>query len=418
MSSQNQKSAPSKAFLEAMEVSGQPLSIANMVRASSSPTLNSSLKLEGHGKTLFLPPYLQEGSDSKDFDELIDSQTPVQKTLGPCPFLPSVWDPERRELIRKYAGIYGQDFNKRQKELLTPFEEQVNEGAFQLCLRDPTLLVRREELFVLAKRAVKEGGYTYYHGYSKSKDIDNTIATTGQKRARPNDSTHLQIAPPKLIITSGLPDDMPKKLSGRMRQEKMNELERLISSNKAQQAAKLIELEQAQQLCNFSSAFSIQLEVESLGNACQQLQTSYAALKRKQRRSDRYYNLKAREEKAVNGGQLDGNQKTLTSDLSPSTLVINDEELGQGDSSYLRKDLSSGGDDTSKATNRPTVTATVIPRSQGGCSSMPVVTSTPESSPEGNNHEVQDLVKNVSHATDEVNSLMIREFQKQLVWDM
>ena len=40
-----------------------------------------------------------------------------------------------------------------------------------------------------------------------------------------------------------------------------------------------------------------------------------------------------------------------------------------------------------------------------------------EGGSEGDDREVQDLVKNVSHATDEVNSLMIREFQKQLVWD-
>lgn len=153
-------------------------------RSKSCDSSNNSSTSSSSSKTLYLPPYLQDNSDSRNFDELIDNQTPVQKTLGPCPFIPSMWDSERKDLIRKYASIYGKNFNRRQKEILTPFEEQVNEGAFQLCLRDPTLLVRREELFVLAKRAVKEGGYTYYHGFSKGKDSDNTIATTGQKRVR------------------------------------------------------------------------------------------------------------------------------------------------------------------------------------------------------------------------------------------
>ena len=78
-----------------------------------------------------------------------------------------------------------------------------------------------------------------------------TIAMTGQKRLRPKSSTsHFDIPAAKMLITaSDLVDDVPKKMSGRMRQERMSELEKLIAANKAQQEAKLVELEQAQQLC-------------------------------------------------------------------------------------------------------------------------------------------------------------------------
>lgn len=349
----------------------------------------------GKSKTLFLPPYLQENSEGQNFEELIDDQTPVQKTLGPSPFQPSMWGAGRKELIRKYATIYGKNFNRRQKELLTPFEEQVNEGAYQLCLRDPTLLVRREELFILSKRAVKEGGYTYYHGFPKNKEIENTIATTGQKRLRPRSGSHFDVPAAKMLVTSELVEDVPKKMSGRMRQERMAELEKMIASNKTQQEAKLVELEKAQQLCNFSAAFSIQLEVESLGNACQTLQTSYATLKRKQRRSDRYYTMKERE----------------TDDSEPS----------KGEDSPTNSITTTPTQTVAKQTSnkRTGVTATIIPVSQ--CPGAQVVrqpSNFDDSPPEGEDSEVQDLVKNVSHATDEVNSLMIREFQKQLAWDL
>ncbi len=434
--------APNKAFLEAMKKADESFSSPGSVSRPPSGIIALSGQTDDKLKNPLLPSYLQENSsDSGDLSELIDDQTPVQKTLGPCPFQPSMWDPERRELIRKYAIIYGKNFNKRQKELLTPFEEQVNEGAFQLCLRDPTLLVRREELFILAKRAIKEGGYTYYHGYGKGKDLETTtLATTGQKRPHPRESIHLGIPAPKMIITSELVDEMPKKMSGRMRQERMNELEKMIVANKTQQAAKLVELEQAQQLCNFSSAFSIQLEVESLGNACQQLQTSYAALKRKQRRSDRYFTLKEREAMAegnemFNGGKARQQHSASSQEgVSPTNALYEDDYQQDTDSSISRQQSMRKSfklkDSSKKPQPQASVTAMVIPgisSSQGNTTTTPTqagrVVTTPittplmEGSSEGEDREVQDLVKNVSHATDEVNSLMIREFQKQLVWD-
>ena len=447
---------PNKEFLDAMEKAGQGF---GAIQGENTNTSSSD-------PVLFLPPYLQSNSESKDFKDLIDEQTPIQKTLGPCPLQPGMWDPERKELIRKYASVYGKNFSKRQKEVLTPFEEQVNEGAYQLCLRDPTLLVRREELFLLAKRAVKEGA-RYYH--SLGKDLDGTLATTGQKRPHPTlthardaSTSHLGLPSPKILITSDLVGAIiPKKMSGRMRQERMAELERMIAVNKTQQAAKLVELEQAQQLCNFSMAFSIQLEVESLGNACQQLQTSYAALKRKQRRSDRYYTIKERD-----------NEQTSSSAIPVSVSAESERERGGVEGINMSQSLHAAASaaatqkrtglfrqasgvrvsnqnttssdtsrKTSSANSRPTVTAMVIPKSPLTPSLAPNSTSSPAPTPtttisapqqlgvpmsgglssldsSGEDTEVQDLVKNVSHATDEVNSIMIREFQKQLVWDL
>ena len=91
----------------------------------------------------------------------------TQSQLGPPPFSHSVWDRKRAELICKSSTIHGGYKAKRRHLPLTTHEEGVNEAAFQLCLRDPTLLVRRDELFLLARRAVKKRGYMGGHGDQK-----------------------------------------------------------------------------------------------------------------------------------------------------------------------------------------------------------------------------------------------------------
>ena len=431
-----QAQGPSKAFLEAMEACGHTHTPEkDLLRHSPSLPVNISMdhssggSIKGSGggervtcKTIFLPSYLKEDSLERSFSKLVDEHTPVQKALCSPPFLPNMWDPARKEMVRKYSCIYGKNINRRQKGLLSPFEEQVNEGAYQLCLRDPTLLIRREELFSLAKKALREGGF-YSHGYMKGKDLENTIATTGQKRSREeerdggeqNHSRGLSISNPKNVQSAT--DELPKKLSGRMRQEKMVDLERLIVTNKGQQAAKLVELEKAQQLGHFSSAFSIQLEVEALGTACQKLQSALASLKRKQRRSERYYTLKARE-----GVRMDGEQ--LSSDLADGKSIhyldpdlCDDGETCQG-AEYEKYEMENKKVriEHSPVSGR-SVTARVLPKLIGATPTSQSQSSTC-STPESNDQEVRDLVKNVSNATDEVNSLMIREFQKQLEWDL
>lgn len=54
----------------------------------------------------------------------------------------------------------------------------VNEAAFQLCKLVPSLLVRRDELFPMARRVVKDAGYPYSKGHSRSQctlKLDDSI---------------------------------------------------------------------------------------------------------------------------------------------------------------------------------------------------------------------------------------------------
>ena len=265
---------------------------SNAVNVQSEPHSGSAAMMpqaqREADRKLFLPPYLQPNSDCRSFDDLIDDLTPVQKTLGPCPFSPNIWDAQRADLIRKYAAIYGQNASKRKNGQLNAFEENVNEAANQLCLRDPTLLVRREELFTLARRALKEGGYAFYHGFSHGKECKNSLVSVvavPQKR-QPDDHDHeceeQHTKEPYLSLSE----------RKKRRIDRITALEILISTNKSEQSLKLAALEKAQQSNDFSTAYHIQMEIESLGSRCMTLQTEYSSLKKKHHRSERYFKRK------------------------------------------------------------------------------------------------------------------------------
>ena len=405
-----------------------------------------------------LPPYLLPGSECRTFDDLVDEKTPIQKALGPSPFSPSIWDPNRRELIRKYSAIYGKNTgDRRQKDTLSEFEMQVNEAAFQLCLRDPTLLVRREELFTLSKRAVKEGGYVYYHGISKTKQSLNSVSSPvigSHKHPRSTDGNPLEEsgAPPAKMMLLKTALNIPTKLSVKRRLEHMQELESLITENKSQQAVKLAALESAQQNGDFSTAYSIQLDVESLGMTCEQLQTAYSTLKKRQYRSVRYFKNKKKEEEerdmssassaggdelpvAVAGSGLatapsssyaisgttdstEGPVQLIDTSMlfsSPSVSQVRTTTLSSSSSPLKlnRNSPSKGGAlsaTSTSARSSPTVTATVIPSTstqEQFDTRTHTVTVTIPSQEDASESAVRNLVENVSHATDEVNSLMM-----------
>ena len=454
---------PSRSLLEALSVSeakyGPPKIVLQQPGASRAKAS--------------LPPYLMPNSECRTFDDLVDDRTPIQKALGPPPFSPNIWDSDRRELIRRYSAIYGKNGgDRRQKEVFSDFEIHINEAAFQLCLRDPTLLVRREELYILAKRAVKEGGYAYYHGFSKTKESLNSLTSGSssndvltnssdspsgaQKHPRSvdTDSDEVNMPPTKLIsLKTAL--NIPSKLSVKRRLEHMQELENLIAENKSQQAVKLAALERAQQNGDFSTAYSIQLDVESLGMTCEQLQTAYTTLKKRQYRSVRYFKKKQDKETtssdsmdattetssaaapnttyAITGTTADGPVQLIDANIlfsSPSITspMVRPISAGAGGSSSApklshRSHTTKGASSRNSARPSSKVTATVIPsttsqhQQQQFDTRTHTVTVTVPSHDDSSDPEVRNLVENVSHATDEVNSLMIRELNKQLTWE-
>lgn len=221
-----------------------------------------------------LPAYLHPKSNTSDFSELVDESTPIQMQLGVCPVLPQMWDPKRIELIHKAAAIYGQRSTQRKTAELTSHEMNVNEAAAQLCLRDPTLLARRDELFILSRRAVREGGFSYVHGFSRSKQAAANNDAGADRREEEGGSSQTTVR--------------------ERRKQRLEELERLIGKNKEEQKAKIAALERAHAIRDFSHAYQLQTEVEALGNVCLTLETEYTQLKRRQKRSDRYFENKAK----------------------------------------------------------------------------------------------------------------------------
>lgn len=462
-----QQGQPSRALLEALNAS----------EAKYGPPKMNMQHMDSNRPKASLPPYLLPDSGCKTFDDLVDEKTPIQNALGPPPFLPSVWDTDRRELIRKYSAIYGKSSSdRRQKEDLSEFEMHINEAALQLCLRDPTLLARREELYILSRRAVKAGGYAYYHGFSKTKEslnsINSSVASAGQKHPRSTEtnSSEEPNMPPAKLVSLKTALNIPSKLSVKRRLEHMQELENLIAENKSQQAVKLAALERAQQNGDFSTAYSIQLDVESLGMTCEQLQTAYTTLKKRQYRSVRYFKKK-QEDKDTTSSNSAGEGESITSGSythstpsssesyavtgttvhisepheSPIPLIDTNILFSTSSSPMMsgtstrhshfttsdstvasvmamaHKSRSSGkGTSSINARPSPTVTATVIPST---CSQQQfdtrthTVTVTVPSHEDSGDSAVRNLVENVSHATDEVNSLMIRELNKQLTWE-
>lgn len=91
------------------------------------------------------------------------------------------WDEEHKEIIRRYSAIYGRrtkNSKKRKSGELNNHEMAVNSAAAELCMRDPTLLVQRDELFLRARALVRDSGYKYVHGRSRSKMLQSMMMTS------------------------------------------------------------------------------------------------------------------------------------------------------------------------------------------------------------------------------------------------
>ncbi|XP_051980337.1 NGFI-A-binding protein 1a [Xyrauchen texanus] len=78
-------------------------------------------------------------------------------------------DPQKEVEIRKYSAIYGRfDSKRRDGRQLTMHELTVNEASAQLCMKDLSLLTRRDELFSLARQISREVTYKYSRRSSRS----------------------------------------------------------------------------------------------------------------------------------------------------------------------------------------------------------------------------------------------------------
>ncbi|XP_026788221.2 NGFI-A-binding protein 2 isoform X2 [Pangasianodon hypophthalmus] len=116
-------------------------------------------------------------TDPAEVKSLLRLNKKMAKTVGHI-FNMEPHDKSKEEEIRKYSLIYGRfDSKRREGKQLTHHEMIINEAAAQFCIRDNALLLRRVELFSLARQVARECAYTstLKHSRTSSEDCTNSF---------------------------------------------------------------------------------------------------------------------------------------------------------------------------------------------------------------------------------------------------
>lgn len=202
-------------------------------------------------------------------------------------------DPERQQLIRDHSRIYGRDIKKRKTNTLNSHEQMINEAAAQLCLRDPTLLVRRDELFTMARRVVRDSGFTFVHGHSRSK-----FASESDEEADVSKKNQVSQA------------------NKQKREERLGELEELLHNNEQLQKQIIPKLEEARALNATTEVNELQADLTKLQSQQVSLQLEHKELRKKQRRSERYYTNKHTKDTGSQNDSIQGDDVEMVGDVS------------------------------------------------------------------------------------------------------
>ncbi|TRY69521.1 hypothetical protein TCAL_15139, partial [Tigriopus californicus] len=110
---------------------------------------------------LQLTPVLVEGQIQK----IADTAAALVKELPPT--FDMKQPTNKKKISKEVEGVLGMP-NEDPKKM---DEVSVNEAAAQLCYLIPALLTRRDELFPLARQVVRDSGYQYSKGHSRSQFI-------------------------------------------------------------------------------------------------------------------------------------------------------------------------------------------------------------------------------------------------------
>ncbi|XP_016113942.1 NGFI-A-binding protein 2-like, partial [Sinocyclocheilus grahami] len=119
-------------------------------------------------------------ADQTEVKTLLRLNKKMAKTVGHI-FHLEHQDKSKEEEIRKYSLSHGRfDSKRRAGKQLTHHEMLINEAAAQFCIRDNALLLRRVELFSLARLL----GLLYYHLRPYSDDCTASVDCSAQKRIK------------------------------------------------------------------------------------------------------------------------------------------------------------------------------------------------------------------------------------------
>ncbi|KAF8790854.1 NGFI-A-binding protein 1-like isoform X6 [Argiope bruennichi] len=187
-------------------------------------------------------------------------------------------DPRRMDEIRKYAAIYGRfDCKRKPEKPLTLHEVSVNEAAAQICKHIPALLTRRDELFPLARQVVRDSGYQYSKGHSRSQCYSKTFDEDSCKRLRFDGSP------------GAIPDHNQMEEERKRRQDRLEAVTEQIKLLAGQQHDLKTGLQQSRDTHNVVAVGQIQTQLDLLANQHYQLINEQSELSRQLRRLDRYF---------------------------------------------------------------------------------------------------------------------------------
>ncbi|CAH2224418.1 NGFI-A-binding 2 isoform X1 [Pelobates cultripes] len=123
--------------------------------------------------------------DMSEARSMLKLNKKVSRSLGHIFHMNDGSQRKERE-IRRHSAIYGRSESKRREgKRLTLHELTINEAAAQCCVRDNTLLLRRVELFSLARQAARESSYLSSLKGSKQNSEDIGVLQTKVPKQEP-----------------------------------------------------------------------------------------------------------------------------------------------------------------------------------------------------------------------------------------
>lgn len=252
-------------------------------------------------------------------------------------------DPERQQLIRDHSRIYGRDVKKRKTNTLNSHEQMINEAAAQLCLRDPTLLVRRDELFTMARRVVRDSGFTFVHGHSRSK-----FASESDEEA------------------DALKKNQVSQANKQKREERLNEIEDLLQHNKELQDQINQKLDEARALNATTEVNDLQAEMSKLQSQQVSLQLEHKELKKKQRRSERYYTNKQTKDTGSQNDSIQEDDVEMVGDVSLQDEFTTEDPSEDGIATETVEDSQDSGVDQARTMSmQEAVVTQILPPATG-----------------------------------------------------
>lgn len=156
---------------------------------------------------------------------------------------------------------------------LTKYQQAINNVAYELCLDNASLMNRKGELLILARKKIYDDGYIYKKKGSRSKSFGS-----GQAESEPKKT----------------------KVSAEFRRKRIEDISEDIESIKT--TITLLEKERLKQhnLKKYAQAASAEEQITSKRNEKRALEEELTKLQEKETRSKRYHNSKVKKETTKN----------------------------------------------------------------------------------------------------------------------